>query len=115
MVDQRFEPARYTSDRDVPTARSQVDYLVRRLAVDYRDPDTLAGAGRRSRNLPPHPRRPAPGPAWEAPGACVMPPLTAIPFDTGSLEGRRVGRPHRNGDSGGIPAVGRHWITLHGT
>lgn len=35
LLNQRFEPAGYTADPEVPTAASIADYLGRRLAADY--------------------------------------------------------------------------------
>lgn len=45
LLNQRFEPAGYTSDPEVPDATSLADYLGRRLAVDYLDDDERAELG----------------------------------------------------------------------
>ena len=56
FVNMRFEPAGLTDDQDVRMAQSMMDYLFRRLALDYLDFDTRAAygiytAGERARQL----------------------------------------------------------------
>ena len=41
----RFEPAGMTDDKDVRIAQSSVDYLFRRLAIDYLDVETRQALG----------------------------------------------------------------------
>lgn len=45
FVNQRFEPAGMTDDADVRIAQSIIDYVFRRLALDYLDPDVRAMYG----------------------------------------------------------------------
>ena len=45
FVNMRFEPSGLTDDADVRMAQSIMDYIFRRLALDYLDYDTRAGLG----------------------------------------------------------------------
>src|SRR6185369_12125252 len=45
FVNMRFEPAGLTDDPDVRMAQSMMDYIFRRLALDYLDFDTRAAYG----------------------------------------------------------------------
>src|SRR5512142_781705 len=45
FVNMRFEPAGLTDDPDVRMAQSVMDYVFRRLALDYLDFDTRASMG----------------------------------------------------------------------
>ncbi|OJF11455.1 TSCPD domain-containing protein [Couchioplanes caeruleus] len=45
LLNQRFEPAGHTADPDIPTSTSLVDYIARRLAVDYLSPQEQAELG----------------------------------------------------------------------
>jgi len=45
FTNQRFEPAGLTDDPDVRMAQSIMDYVFRRLALDYLDFDTRSGMG----------------------------------------------------------------------
>ena len=45
FVNMRFEPAGLTDDPDVRMAQSIMDYIFRRLALDYLDFDTRAAYG----------------------------------------------------------------------
>ena len=45
FIGTRFEPAGITDDPDVRMAQSVVDYIFRRLALDYLDPETRAAFG----------------------------------------------------------------------
>ena len=48
LLNQRFEPAGYTADPEVPTAASIADYLGRRLAADYLTDDERDELGLRA-------------------------------------------------------------------
>ena len=45
LTGMRFEPAGMTDDPEIRIANSLMDYLFRRLALDYLDPDERAGLG----------------------------------------------------------------------
>ena len=78
-----FEPNGMTDDLDVRIAQSLVDYLARRLAIDYLDVETRQASGSRPPpSAPPRstapPSRPSPSlsPTWRPAPAPVEPPIT---------------------------------------
>ena len=68
FVNMRFEPAGLTDDPDVRMAQSIMDYIFRRLALDYLDFDTRSASAS---------TRPRSGPASSRPGrTCRRRPTT---------------------------------------
>jgi len=74
LMNMRFEPSGMTDDADVRFASSIVDYVFRRLAIDFLDPDSRARLGIQTTDE----RR-------EAVGASYAAPLPAEPASNGSL------------------------------
>ena len=80
----RFEPAGMTDDPDLRIASSILDYIFRRLAVDYL---SLRGAGSSSTSSPPGSARSPRCPAWRR--RSPRPARAEMPADPPSLDASR--------------------------
>ncbi|WP_261575676.1 vitamin B12-dependent ribonucleotide reductase [Frankia gtarii] len=104
FINMRFEPAGMTDDPDVRIAQSIMDYLFRRLALDYLDADRRAELGistaaERTRAVADHYGQPADA-------AAPADAETAAPAASVALPGAAIAGPVANG-TGPTPAASR--------
>ncbi len=121
FINMRFEPAGMTDDPDVRIAQSIMDYLFRRLALDYLDADRRAELGistaaERTRAVADYYGQPADAAAAPAADAAAPTPTTlaAIPAAPMALPGAATAGPVSNG-TGPRPAAGSNGVAVgHG-
>jgi ribonucleoside-diphosphate reductase alpha chain len=106
---QRFEPSGMTTNRDIPFAKSIVDYIFRWLGLTFLEEYRKANLPRRGEDAPPAP--PAGGEA-DAPDQAAFPPPAANDQLPGLFEGLGAPEAPGGGNGGQKPGKARAAVRL---